>query len=134
MRYRSREDICRKTTDEARRDSDEFSFIEGVFFVICIILITSSRLATVFWVFKINIRRHYLKHKVSAYTVNIYLCISGLFCRVQCSSVAFWYAVNLSFRVIPADLKYCSVGYNRKNTVSLVSFNWRLFYSWQKGK
>lgn len=35
MRYRGREDICHKTTDEARPDSDEFSFTEGVFFVFC---------------------------------------------------------------------------------------------------
>lgn len=135
MRYRGREDICHKTTDEARPDLDEFSFTRRVFILYFeIIQITSSRLEKVFWVLKINIRRHYLKHKASAYAVNVYLCISGLFCRVQCSSVAFWYAVNLSFRVIPADLKYCSVGYNRKNTVSLVSFKCHVFHSWQKGK
>lgn len=131
MRYRGREDICHKTTDEARPESDEFSFTKGLGFLgllflffaflnFVIIQITSS-LENVFWVLKRNIRRHYFKHKASIYAVNIYLCISGLFCRVQCSSVAFWYAVNLSFSVIPADLKYCSVGYNRKKTtVSLV--------------
>lgn len=31
MRYRGREDICYKTTDEARLGSDEFSFTEGGF-------------------------------------------------------------------------------------------------------
>lgn len=34
MRYRGREDICHKTTDEARPDSDEFSFTEGFLFCI----------------------------------------------------------------------------------------------------
>lgn len=31
MRYRGREDICYKTTDEARLGSDEFSFTEQGF-------------------------------------------------------------------------------------------------------
>lgn len=121
MRYRGREDICHKTTDEARPDSDEFSFTEGLFLVFfCNYTNYLIRIRKSIWGSRKKYQKiylkHYLKHKASAYAVNIYLCISGLFCLVQCSSVAFWYAVNLSFRVIPADLKYCSVGYNRKKT------------------
>lgn len=88
MRYRGREDICHKTTDEARPDSGEFSFTEGFgffFFYFVIIQITSSRLEKLFWVLKRNIRRHYLKHKASAYAVTYTYVFLGSF--VGCSAL-----------------------------------------------
>lgn len=53
--------------------------------------------------------------------MSILLCISGLFCRALCSSVAFWYEVNLSFRVTAADLKYCSLTWWTKDTMCWIN-------------